>query len=59
MCQPMATMSICEAAVPKRRATHIRMKGRSRVRSVKLGGGETEAGTGAGPDIRSRIAEAS
>ncbi|CKV95005.1 Uncharacterised protein [Mycobacterium tuberculosis] len=66
----MATSSICEAAVPKSRAVHICMKGRSRVRSEKLGeeaapagtaeaAGGKEAGAGSGPDIRSRIAEAS
>ncbi|BEP43607.1 hypothetical protein GmRootV15_41960 [Variovorax sp. V15] len=66
----MATSNICEAAVPKRRAVHICMKGRSRVRSEKLGGetaaavdvawasGEEEAEAWAGPDIRPRIAEA-
>lgn len=65
MCHPMATSSIWDAAVPNRRAVHICMNGRSRVRSEKLGGeAETVAGeaaegdTGAGPDIRSRISEA-
>ena len=53
MCQPIATSSICDAAVPKRRATHIRMNGRWRVRSEKLGGEVTSrpwAGTGTGAE---------
>src|SRR4051812_44301369 len=42
MCQPMATRSICDAAVPNSRAIHICMKGRSRVSSEKLGATESE-----------------
>ena len=54
MCQPMATSSIWLAAVPKSRATHSCMKGRSRVRSEKFGAVSEASGTAG---IRSRIAE--
>ena len=53
MCQPIATSSIWLAAVPNSRADHSRMKGRSLVRSEKLGrrAGSETAGIGV-EDIR-------
>src|SRR4051794_24688135 len=62
MCQPIATSSICAAAVPKSRATHSCMKGRTRRRSEKPegaeGAGEVEEEGSASTGIRSRIVDA-